>query len=158
MARPIPLTIPARDPRAELTSRLQTAPVEHAEAILAAYEVLQGLHDHGVLDLLRGALGSGDRVLEIAVNAANSPESIRGMRNLILLVRLLGEIDPQKLANLTQAVPQALAPPDRDSKPPGVWKLISSLWNPNVRRGLGTGISLLESFGENLGNARGAST
>src|SRR5438045_3681216 len=77
MARPIPLTLPVRDPRAELQSRLENAPVEHAEAVLAAFEVLQGLHDCGALDLARGALGSSDKVLEIAVDAAQSPQSIR---------------------------------------------------------------------------------
>ena len=34
----------------ELNARLQQAPAEHAEALLSAYEVLQGLHDHGVLE------------------------------------------------------------------------------------------------------------
>ena len=76
MAQPIPLELPTRDPRAELQFRLQTAPVEHAEALLAAYEVLQGLHDRGVLELLRGTLGSGDKLLEIVVEAAKTPESI----------------------------------------------------------------------------------
>jgi hypothetical protein len=77
MARPIPLTLPVRDPRAELQLRLQNAPAEHAEAILAACEVLQGLHECGVLELARGALQSSDKVLEIAVDAAQSPQSIR---------------------------------------------------------------------------------
>jgi len=41
MAQPIALEIPPRNPRAELRSRLEEAPEEHAEAVLAAYEVLQ---------------------------------------------------------------------------------------------------------------------
>ena len=48
MAQPIPLEIPPRNPRAELRSRLEQAPEEHAEAVLAAYEVLQQLHERGV--------------------------------------------------------------------------------------------------------------
>jgi len=31
-------------------------PAEHCQAILAGFEVLQGLHDRGVLELLRGVL------------------------------------------------------------------------------------------------------
>ena len=57
MAQPISLSqdqVPRRDPRVVLQSRLQDAPAEHAEALLAGYEVLQGFHDSGVLDLLRG--------------------------------------------------------------------------------------------------------
>jgi uncharacterized protein YjgD (DUF1641 family) len=154
MARPIPLTAPLRDPRAELNARLESAPAEHAEAILAAYEVLQGLHDRGVLELLRGALGSSDKVLEIAVTAANSPHAIRSMRNLILLGKLIGNIDPQQLAAVTRAVPEALKPSGGDSRPPGIWKLLTALWNANVRRGLGAAISLLEMFGRNLGKTQ----
>src|ERR1700747_1617635 len=41
MAQPIPLEVPPRNPRAELHARLLNAPEEHAEAVLAAYEVLQ---------------------------------------------------------------------------------------------------------------------
>src|SRR6185369_9253391 len=37
MAHPIHLELPARDPRAELLARVQNAPVEHAEALLSAY-------------------------------------------------------------------------------------------------------------------------
>jgi hypothetical protein len=48
MAKPILLELPESDARAKLQARLQNAPLEHAEALLAAYEVLQGLHDRGV--------------------------------------------------------------------------------------------------------------
>ena len=50
MAQPIPLELPKRDPREELRSRLEHAPADHAAALLAGYEVLQGLHDRGVLE------------------------------------------------------------------------------------------------------------
>ena len=54
MADPIVLKIAPRDPREALYHRLEKAPLEHVEALLAAYEVLQGLHDRGVLETLRG--------------------------------------------------------------------------------------------------------
>ena len=66
MAQPIHLELPAHDLRTELMARVQNAPAKHAEALLSAYEVLQGLHNRGVLELMRGAIGSSDKVLEIA--------------------------------------------------------------------------------------------
>jgi len=60
MAQPIPLSLPARDPRAELRSRLENAPVEHAEALLDSYELLQQLHEHGVFQLVSGVLGASE--------------------------------------------------------------------------------------------------
>ena len=61
---------------------LQKAPQEHAEALLAACEVLQGMHDKGVLELRRGTLGGGERVVEQFVAVARGAEAIRGTRNL----------------------------------------------------------------------------
>ena len=90
MARPIPLELPPRDPREELRKRLDEAPIEHAAALLDSWELLQQLHDHGVLELLRGALGAGDKLIETAVDAAKSDESVRAMRNALILGKMLG--------------------------------------------------------------------
>ena len=96
MARPIPLELPKRDPQEELRSRLEKAPAEHAEALLAGFEVLQALHDQGVLEILRGVLG-GTKILEIVVDASKTPEAIRGIRNLVIITKVLGSMDPKSL-------------------------------------------------------------
>jgi uncharacterized protein YjgD (DUF1641 family) len=151
MAQPISLELPARDARAELQSRLQTAPVEHAEALLAAYEVLQGLHDRGVLELLRGTLGSGDKLLEIVVEAAKTPESIRGIRNLIILARILGTAEPELVEGFARSLPEAIALTKAyESKPPSFSGILEKFRNRNFLRGLVLILSILEAFGKNL--------
>jgi hypothetical protein len=64
VAQPIPLDISPRDGSRDLRSRLERAPDAHAEAVLAAYEVLQQLHDRGVLEFMRGALAASDDILQ----------------------------------------------------------------------------------------------
>jgi len=151
MAQPIPLHQAPRDTRDGLNSRLQQAPLEHAEAVLAGYEVLQGLHDRGVLELMRGALRGGDKILEQLVAVASGPESIRATRNLVLLVTTLGEIEPALLSDLTRAIPKALVQANaEESKPPGLFKLISTFGNKDFRRGLAAFNDLLVAFGKNL--------
>jgi uncharacterized protein YjgD (DUF1641 family) len=151
MAQPIPLHLAPRDPREHLEARLQQAPLEHAEAVLAAYEVLQGLHDRGVLEVMRGALGGGEKILEQVVAVASGPEAIRATRNLLLLVNTLGEIDPALLSDLTRAVPKALVQANAEErKPPGLFKLMSTFWNKDFRRGLAAFNDLLVTFGRNL--------
>ena len=150
MARPIVFHPASVDPRVELQTRLQTAPAEHTEAILAAYEVLQGLHDRGLLDLLRGALGSGDKLLEIAVAAGESSGSIRATRNLLLLTKMLGAIDPEDLQVFTQTVPLALRAAARRSEPAGFWKLLMGFRKKDVRRGMSAVQALLETLGQTL--------
>jgi uncharacterized protein YjgD (DUF1641 family) len=151
MARPIPLQLPSRDPREELNSRLQQAPLEHAEAVLAAYEVLQGLHDHGVLELMRGMLGGSEKILEQVVAVGSGAQSVRATRNLLLLVTVLGEIEPALLSDLTRAIPKALVQANaEEAKPPGLLKLMSTFWNKDFRRGLAAFNDLLVVFGRNL--------
>ncbi len=151
MARPIPLEFPPRDPERELESRLQQAPREHAEAVLAAYEVLQSLHDSGVLEVLRASLGGGGTILEQMVEVARGPDAIRATRNLLLLVKALGEIEPTLLGDLTRAIPTALVQANaEESRPPGFFKLLGTFRNPNFRRGLAAFNDLLVAFGRNL--------
>jgi uncharacterized protein YjgD (DUF1641 family) len=153
MAEPILLKLPPRDPREALYHRLENAPEEHAEALLAAYDVLQGLHDKGVLELAKGALGSGDKVLEILVNAANSPEVIRGIRNFMIMIKLFGTLDPNLLEHLAQAIPEALAE-TKTQKPLGLLQLLSKLSNQDTRRILTIATRVVESLGKDLGSEK----
>jgi uncharacterized protein YjgD (DUF1641 family) len=152
MARPIPLELPKRDPREELRSRLEQAPVEHAEAILASYEVLQGLHDRGILELLRGVLGGGEKILEIVVEATKTPEAIRGMRNLLIMTKVFGSIDPELLKKFAEAVPAALADAAKveEAEPPGFGETLKMFRSRNLRRGLAMMNSVLEAWQKNF--------
>src|SRR5258708_17319993 len=108
MSQPIRLEIPPRDARDELLTRLQSAPLQRAEALLSGYDLLQRLHDRGVLDLLRGGLGSSDKVLSIVVDAAKTPEAINATRNLLILTKRMFTLEPDLLKEIAQAVSNRL--------------------------------------------------
>ena len=151
MAKPIPLQVPARDPRDELRSRLDRAPLEHAEALLAGYEVLQGLHDCGALELLRGLLGSGGKVLETATEAATAPEAVRAIRNLVILGKTLGEIDPDLFDGFAMALPEAMRKAKIQGKePPSFFAILNKFRSKDLRRGLVAVNSLLEAWGKDF--------
>lgn len=151
MANPIPLELPPRDPRRELHVRLQNAPMEHAEALLAGYEVLQGLHESGALDMLRGLLGGKDKIVEQAVEAVNTPATINALRNFAVLAKALGEIDPAALEAVTQSWSQALAAThEKVCDPPGLFAILNKFRGKDLRRGLFLVNTLLENFGRNL--------
>jgi len=109
MAQPILLELPRHDPRAALYERLKRASHEHAEALLNVYDILQELQDRGVLDLAKGALRSGEEVLQILVNVANTPEMIRGIRNMMILAKVANSFEPEILEAVEQAVQESLA-------------------------------------------------
>jgi uncharacterized protein YjgD (DUF1641 family) len=148
MARPIPLELPPRDPREELRNRLQQAPVAHAEALLDSYELLQQLHDHGVFELLRGGLSASDKLIETVVDAAKSDESVRAIRNAILLSKMLGAINPEVLQNVVLAVAGTLGGLQKPVvEPPGLFSLLNRFRTKEVRRS----IALMSLFLEKLG-------
>ena len=151
MARPITLESPPRDPAAELRVRLDRASTEHAEALLAAYEVLQALHDRGVLDILRGALGAGDELLEMAVSTAKTPEAIRAIRNLLFWGRILGSIEPEWFKGLFQAIPEGIAQANAEAeKPVGLWQSWRRIRSEDSLRALAVAVDVLEAFGRHL--------
>lgn len=157
MAQPIPLELPPRDPRKELIARLEQAPVEHAEALLESYELLQELHEHRVLALLRGALGASDKIVESAVEAAQSPESIVAMRNAVILGKMLGSINPELLQCYATAVAETLGSKRKPViEPPGLLTLLSEFRHPELRRSIALINRFLEVMGTEL-KARGSS-
>ena len=149
MARPITLELAPGDPREELRKRLEQAPVTHAEALLDSYELLQQLHDHGVFELLRGALGASDKLIETAVDAAKSDESIRAIRNAIILGKVLAAINPEVLQCIATAASETLGCYEKPViEPPGLISLLSQFRHKELRRS----VALINRFLENLGN------
>jgi uncharacterized protein YjgD (DUF1641 family) len=151
MAHPISFQTPPVDPREVLRARLERAPDDHAEAILAAYDVLQQLHERGILDVVRAALAASDQLLEMAVETANTPEAIRTVRNLVFWQGVLGRIEPEWLQGIFQAIPDGLAKAtaQRD-EPVGLWRVLRRAISKNSLRGLAAAVDVLESFGRHL--------
>ncbi len=131
------------------TERLRNAPVEHADALLSAYDLLQLLHDRGVLNLLRGLVGSGDEVMGTMAAAVNTPESIRAIRNFLLLTKFFGSIPPDVLKSLVDTV-RAGAEREKAHKPPGMLRLLWRFRNKDSRHAAAVGLDLLEGLGKGL--------
>jgi uncharacterized protein YjgD (DUF1641 family) len=151
MAQPIRFDVPRPDPRVVLRERLERAPEEHAEAVLAAYDLLQALHDRGILDVTTSALAAGDELLEKVVDGVNTPGSIRALRNLLFWQGILGSIEPKWFRGLVQAIPEglAVATAERD-QPVRIWALLRRAMSRDSLRGLAAGVDFLERFGRHL--------
>jgi uncharacterized protein YjgD (DUF1641 family) len=155
MALPIRFEPLARDAREELHDRLDKAPLEHAEALLAAYELLQRLHERGVLDILNGALSAGDTLLDTVVEVAKTPQAIRTVRNLLLLSQVLGNIEPELLDVIVRSVPEGLAQVSaKRSETPGLFSLLQKFSSKDSRRAMGATAELLESVGKGLNHGK----
>jgi len=148
MAQPIPLEIPPRNLRTELRARLEQAPGEHAEAVLAAYEVLQELHNRGVLEIVRSALAASDEILATVVDNVKTPEAIRAIRNLLFWRQILGSIEPEWFKGIFKAIPEGIAEATAEKeKPIGIFGLLRRILNKDSLRGLAADIDFLKACG-----------
>ena len=122
MAQQIAFTQKRPDPRVLLAGKLQEAPLEHAEALLKAYDVLQVAHEHGLLDVLEGAISAEDKIIDKVAGYANTPEGIHILRNLLVAGRIVGSVDPDLLhessKELTASIERESAKPRPPHGPP----------------------------------------
>jgi uncharacterized protein YjgD (DUF1641 family) len=157
MAKAIELVpVPAHNPdgvREELQRKLAAAPLEHAEALLSLWELLQIAEDRQVIDIAKGLLATSDNLVEKLAAGANMPGSIRAMRNGLLLAELLGALDPETLKALVQALPSAVKTGSESAtaeKPPSLWSSVRGFFSADGRRTLGLMSGLAVALGAAL--------
>jgi uncharacterized protein YjgD (DUF1641 family) len=157
MAQPVPFHVTPPNPRELLRARLDSAPEEHAAAVLAAYDLLQELYDRGVLEVITSCLAAGDELLATAVDGVNTPESVRAIRNLLFWRGVLGRIEPEGFQGIFQAIPDglAVATAQRD-EPVSLWKVLRRALSKDSLRGLTAAVDFLESFGRHLNSVEHA--
>jgi uncharacterized protein YjgD (DUF1641 family) len=153
MARSIEFKPAPMDAVEETRRRVQQAPIEHSEAVLNAYATLQTLHDTNALDFLRGFLGAGDEVISQVADVATSPQSTRALRNLLILVNVLGSIDPDALQRIVSSVTPAVTE-TQTAEPPSLFRIARQLFSRDARRALATGAGLLQGMGRVMGGGK----
>jgi uncharacterized protein YjgD (DUF1641 family) len=71
----------------------------------------------------------------------------------LLLIKALADVEPALLSDFTNALPKALDQAHRkEAKPPGLFRLLRTLFDADFRRGLAAFTGLLQLFGRNLTN------
>jgi uncharacterized protein YjgD (DUF1641 family) len=129
------------DTRNDLIRRVEHAPVEHAEAVLSAYELLQQLHEKGMLELLTGLLNAGETVVNHVVGVVSSKEMVTALRIGLIFSNLLTSIDPDKVHNV-------IADAGKDT--PSLLSIGKLATSKDARRGMATAVRLLNVFGAAL--------
>jgi uncharacterized protein YjgD (DUF1641 family) len=129
------------DSREDLIRRVEQAPVEHAEAVLTAYDLLQRLHEKGLLDFLNGLLSAGDTVVGRVVDVVSSKEMVTALRIGLIFSNLLSSIDADALHAVLAGV---------GKEPPSLLALGKQAASKDTRRGMAAAMGLLNAFGAAL--------
>jgi uncharacterized protein YjgD (DUF1641 family) len=130
-----------RNSRNDLIRRVEQAPVEHAEAVLAAYDLLQRLHEKGIIDLLNGLLSAGDTAVERVVDLISSREMVTAFRMALMFSNLLNSINPDELHTVMS---------NAGKKTPSLFAIGRQADSKDARRGMAAAVSLLELLGKAL--------
>jgi uncharacterized protein YjgD (DUF1641 family) len=130
-----------RDSRDDLIRKIDQAPVEHAEAVLAAYDLLQRLHEKGLIDLLNGVLSAGDTVVDRAVDVLSSKEMVTALRIGLIFGNVLTSIDADKLG---AAVAKSR------TEPPSLLAIVKQAMSKNARRSMAMAVGILNVLGAAL--------
>jgi uncharacterized protein YjgD (DUF1641 family) len=130
-----------RNSRDDLIRKVDQAPVEHAEAVLAAYDLLQRLHEKGLIDLLNGLLSAGDTVVDRVVDVISSKEMVTGLRIALIFGDLLSSIDPDKLHAVIS---------NSGKEAPSLLTIGKQAISKDARRSMATAVGLLNVLGDAL--------
>jgi uncharacterized protein YjgD (DUF1641 family) len=147
MANPIQFAPKLTDPKLELQRRLIAAPNEHAEALLVAFDLLEEAHRQGILDALHGAIGAKDTILGSLAAYSADPASINAIRNLLVLGKIFGTLEPEPLSRVSQAMLAAAKEYEAEKKPPSLWQLFKRMRTPEARGGLSFMTRMLGTVG-----------
>ena len=131
--------------RADLVRRIEDAPLEHAQAVLAAYDLLERLHEKGILDLMNGFLSAGDTVVNQIVNVISSREAVTALRIALLFSNLLSAIDADKLHDIITSAAD---------RRPSLLAITKQATSVDAQRGLAVAVELLNMFGAALNGPR----
>lgn len=150
MAAPLTFTPNPVDHKKELQRRLEAAPIEHGEALLVLWDLLQTAHDQGILDLLDGMVSAKDTIAITIAKYAKTPEGIAAVRNLLTAAKILGSIDPEMLESVAKVIESATAEHKQEAKPPGMFALAKRAASEDSRRGLSFVTLILAGLGKSL--------
>jgi uncharacterized protein YjgD (DUF1641 family) len=149
MANPLHFK-PKVDPKLELQRQLDVAPLENAEALLVAYDILRSAHANGTLDLIDGLVNGRDAITAKVAEYAKMPGGIAAIRNLLALSKILMALDPDALDELTKGITTATQVHRAETAAPSWWQIFKRATSEDARRGFSFMTLLLGTVGKSL--------
>jgi uncharacterized protein YjgD (DUF1641 family) len=127
--------------REDLARRIHEAPTEHAEAILAAFALLEKLHDAGLLSLASGLISAGDTIIDRLADVADAPQAVVALRATLIFGSILNTLDADELD-------KAMRVEDKDVS---LLRILKGLTTKESRRVAMLGVNLMNVIGKALG-------
>jgi uncharacterized protein YjgD (DUF1641 family) len=145
------LTLSEEELRAQDLREVEDALITNKKAILQTLEILNHMQDKGLLSLMNGLFGQGDKVLNIAVKTIDKPENTNTLKNMLLLLGTLGLINVKQLEPFLLKVNSGIARvaeyKDTDERT-GYFDLVRSLKDPEINKAITILMQFLKGMGQ----------
>jgi uncharacterized protein YjgD (DUF1641 family) len=155
MAKPITkierIEITEEQKRQQDLREVEDALLLNKDAILETLQVLGHMKERGVLSLASALFGQGDKVLNILVKSADKPEATNTLKNLLLMVGVLGTLNVKQLEPLLLKLNSGIArvAANRDNQEEiGYFDIVRSLKDPEVNNAVALLFEFLKGMGE----------
>lgn len=145
------IQVSEEEKRANDLKEIEDALIENKDALLETLNVVGGMKERGILTLLNGLFGEGDRVLKVIVDLLNVPENTTALKNLMLLFGAAGKINVQDLEPLLLKVNAGIenvAEHSEGMEKTGYFELLRALKDPEINRSLTILLTFLKGMGK----------
>lgn len=154
MARPItqiePRPVDPVKQRNDKKNELIDAMLERKASIETLMDLVGKLEDRGILDLLNGLVGKGDKVLGVAMHELNKPGVSDTLDHLMNLGALISKVETKKLAGLADRINKGIEMAEtaaESGEKTSLFDLLAALKDPDVNRAVTTLIGFLKGLG-----------
>lgn len=144
------IQISEEDQRNRDLREVEDALVRNKEAILESLGVIQHMHDRGLISLMSGLFAEGDKILKILVKKADTKETANTLKNMLLMVGVLGTLNVKQLEPILLKVNAGVArvaEKKDDDETIGYFDIFRSLKDPEINRSIALIFEFLKGMG-----------
>ncbi|MCM3570339.1 DUF1641 domain-containing protein [Neobacillus mesonae] len=126
---------------------------ENKDSLLDTLELLQELHNSGILEALNSLVKAKEEVAKIAVGQMTREPVTNLINNAMAAGGALTTLDPEMTSKLMGSLAKGFEKAEeglRSNSKVGILDLLKVLNDPDINRAIGFGLNLLKGVGEGL--------
>lgn len=126
---------------------------DNRESIQIWLDIIHELHQIGILDMIKGLLRTREKVGAIAMEQINQPGMHNIIKNGMSGFQLLAAMDADQLKQIMDGFSRGMQKASENTQHQeqiGMWGLLRSMQDPNVKKTLNILVHFLNGMGEGL--------
>jgi uncharacterized protein YjgD (DUF1641 family) len=149
------IEISEEEQRKQDLREIEDSLLKNKEALLDTLDLVKHMHDRGIIPLLSGLFAEGDKVLQILIKKADTKETANTLKNLLLMVGVLGTINVKQLEPILLKLNAGIARVSEskdDDDTIGYFDIVRSLKDPEINRSIALFFEFLKGMGSETGH------